>query len=389
MRSRSPTRRSSRQLGTVLLVEDVDAVAGRSGQDDVCGPSSERAPVAVRSDPVADRLAHRLGQPGEQPHVDVHPAPAGALGDEDHLGLEGAGVGDEHTTRLGHERRHVRTEVAPDRRHDRGAERRHVRRRIGGVRREASAEVDDGEVGAAGSDDGAQPGGRRQRLVPRRDVVLLASDVEADAHRVAVRDRPGEQPAGRHLVAAELLTECPVGAGSAGGDPYQQRGAGCQVDQLVQLGVAVDGEPAYAAGVGVGDVDGLLHGVAVGDPRRIGVDGEDGVDLAGAGDVPASALVEERVEHRLGRVRLDRVVQVDAGQRGMQLPVGVADRRQVDGEHRRGRSARRADARLGVTLLPRDRREGRGDRHRWLLVVRRQPAHGEPSCSYRSRRIRR
>src|SRR4051794_35756752 len=80
----------------------------------------------------------------------------------------------------------VPTEMAPAGRHDRVAERGQSRRRIGGVRGEAPAEVDDGEVGAVGSDDGAEPGGRRQRLVPRRDVVLLASDVEADAHRVAV-----------------------------------------------------------------------------------------------------------------------------------------------------------------------------------------------------------
>src|ERR1700734_1677842 len=64
--------------------------------------------------------------------------------------------------------------------------------------------------------------------------------------------------------AAELPRQRPIRGGTVGDDADEHRAAGHRAQDLVQLGLRVDGKEPHAASVCCGDVTFLLDRVAIG-----------------------------------------------------------------------------------------------------------------------------
>ncbi len=113
------------------------------------GPASTAGPVGRtvvgRADEVADRLVHRLDEPGEHAHVEVDPPHPRVLlaRDQQDLGLQHAGIGDEVAAGLGDDRRGepgaIDVEVGGDRLAERLDRRRPPCRRCRGTHHRGSA----------------------------------------------------------------------------------------------------------------------------------------------------------------------------------------------------------------------------------------------------------
>ncbi len=112
----------------------------------------------------------------------------------------------------------------------------------------------------------------------------------------------------RHCgLAAELARQRPFRPDAVGEDAAEHTRAGGDAGDLLDLGLAVDGEEADAELVGPGDVALLLDGVAVADAVRRGAGRERHLDLGDRGGVEAGAERREQRQHLRGRVRLDGV----------------------------------------------------------------------------------
>jgi hypothetical protein len=105
-----------------------------------------------------------------------------------------------------------------------------------------------------------------QCLVPLLEVGLLAADMEGDAEGIEPPLLGLAQEVLGHLRrAAELLAERPFGAAAIDQNAAEHPRARRHAGELLQLGLAVEGEQAHALLVGPGDVLFLLDGVAEGD----------------------------------------------------------------------------------------------------------------------------
>ena len=82
--------------------------------------------------------------------------------------------------------------------------------------------------------------------------------------------RDGEQFQGFGFGATELAAERPVGTGAFVKDAHAHVGARSVFEDLVELGIDVDGKHHDATGMRVRDVARLLDGVAVGQIGGIG-----------------------------------------------------------------------------------------------------------------------
>ena len=133
-------------------------------------------------------------------------------------------------------------------------------------------------------------------------------------------------------LAAELARQRPVGPGVVAVDAADHAGAGRGAGDLLDLGLAVDGEQRDAEPEGGGDLALLLDRVAVGDAVRRGAGGEHRLGLAHRGDVEAGAELDQELEDLRGRVGLDGVVDLAVGQRLGEGIVVVADDIEVDHE---------------------------------------------------------
>ena len=85
----------------------------------------------------------------------------------------------------------------------------------------------------------------------------------------------------------------------------------------------------------------------------------DQLDFAGRGEVEERAFVAQARDHRRVRQRLQRVVQVDAGQRRLQRAVLAADLFAIDDQQRRAETGRQP---TDFSFRERRRVEGVGGR---------------------------
>ncbi len=155
-----------------------------------------------------------------------------------------------------------------------------------------------------------------------------AAGVEASSSR-------RRQQLDRHVAAAaELARQRPVGAGAIDQDAAEHGSARGGRRELVELGLAVEGEQPDAAPIGIGDVALLLDGVAVGDARRLDAGGEAEIDLARARDVEIGAEARQPLDQLGRRVGLDGIEDAGDRQRLGQLAVIVLDAVEVDDQAR-------------------------------------------------------
>src|SRR5262249_9812962 len=239
-------RERDRQRVRRLLVEHVDRVAGRAGND------ARRGLVAIMrgADRVADRLADGLGEAVELADVEIDPADLvfrTALGDQHHFGLDDAGIADQATARLDECVRQIVAEVLAQGLEDRLTVGFELWRFAHIARRKAAAEIDDGERNAAFGAGAEDRRGRRERAVPSLDIVLLRADMERDAVRhQALLVGELQNVGGINRLAAEFARQRPLGprtvAMDAANDPAARRGAG----DLLDLGFAIDREKRHA-----------------------------------------------------------------------------------------------------------------------------------------------
>ena len=104
-----------------------------------------------------------------------------AFGDQDHLGLDDAGIADEPAARLDDRIRQVVAEMLAQRLEDRLAVGFELRRLAHVARRETAAEIDDGKADAALGASAEDRRRRSERAVPGFHIVLLRADVEGNA----------------------------------------------------------------------------------------------------------------------------------------------------------------------------------------------------------------
>src|SRR5262249_12436103 len=141
-------RERNRQWIWRLLVEHIDRIAGRAGND------ARRGFVAImwRADRITDRLADGLGETVELADVEIDPTDLVfrvALCDQHHFGLDDAGIADQAAAGLDECIRQVIAKVLAQRLEDRLAVGFELRRLAHIARRKPAAEIDDGERNAA------------------------------------------------------------------------------------------------------------------------------------------------------------------------------------------------------------------------------------------------
>jgi hypothetical protein len=144
-------------------------------------------------------------------------------------------------------------------------------------------EVHEAERDPSGVEDRGDLLHHRQRRVPRAEVPLPGAHVERGPGGAAVRCDSGDELRGIVGTAPEPLRQGPVGAAAIGPPPH-----------------------------------------------RLDAAGEARIDLGGAGDAEPAAEFGEEAEDGLGRVRLHRVVEVDAGERRIRFVVAVGHDGEVD-----------------------------------------------------------
>jgi hypothetical protein len=178
---------------------------------------------------------------------------------------------------------------------------------------------------------GEDAGGSVDRGDPTFGFALLRADVKGDPGRLQAEfggQVENREDLGR--VGAELAGQRPVRAGSRGGQPGQQGGAGRFGGYLAGLVHAVDHEGVDAGGVVVANRRARLHRVRRQQPRGVCARREDCVGLGRARHVEAAAGLGYRRQHGGVRVRLDRVVQGDVTQRGAERAVVAGDRARAE-----------------------------------------------------------
>ena len=159
------------------------------------------------------------------------------------------------------------------------------------MRREAAADIDHAQVDVGLGEQREHLRGRADRAVPLVEIGLLRADMERHAIGVEPEIARLAQQLDRHLGrAAELARQRPFGAVALDQDAAEDARAGRRARQLLQLGLAVEGEEPHAPLVGEGDVALLLDRVA--EREALGGDAvvEAQLDLAAAGDVEIRAL---------------------------------------------------------------------------------------------------
>ena len=204
------------------------------------------------------------------------------------------------------------------------------------ARREAAAQVDHAQVDALFGEREEHLRDLAQRLVPLLEVGLLAADMEGDAVGV---EPPllglAQQVLGHLRRAAELLAERPLGAAAIDQHAAEHARARRDAAELLQLGLAVEGEQAHALLVGPGDVLFLLDGVAEGDAVHRNAGGLDELDLAAARGVELRARGRQARQDLRGRVGLHGVEDVGRRQELAHAPEVVLDHVEVDHQARR------------------------------------------------------
>ncbi len=151
--------------------------------------------------------------------------------------------------------------------------------------------------------------GRGERAVPGFDVVLLRADMERDAIRhqpALVRELQNIGRIGR--LTAEFARQRPLRAGAVAMDAADHPAAGGGARDLLNLGLAIDGEQRDAEREGGGDLRLFLDGVAIGDAVRRRAGCEHVVRLADRGDIEAAAEPDQKLEDLGRRIGLDGVV---------------------------------------------------------------------------------
>src|ERR1022692_2427186 len=84
---------------------------------------------------------------------------------------------------------------------------------------------------------------------------------------------------------AKLPRQWPISPGTVGDDADEHRAAGNRAQDLVQLGLRVDGKEPDAASVCCGDITLLLDRVAIGQPGRISTETKTQLDLPAASHI--------------------------------------------------------------------------------------------------------
>ena len=100
------------------------------------------------------------------------------------------------------------------------------------------------------------------------------------------------------------------------------------------VGVVGD-ERLHAEVQRIADIDVALDGMRMDAARRVDAELRDELGFTGGGEVQPATELDDGLDHRRMRQRLERVVQVDAGQRPMQLAVLLAHPLAVDDEQGR------------------------------------------------------
>ena len=139
----------------------------------------------------------------------------------------------------------------------------------------------------------------------------------------------------RHLRrAAELARQRPFGARAVAQDAAEHFRARRGARDLLDLGLAVDGEQADAERVGARDVLFLLDRVAEADAlgRRAG--GQRLLDLGQRGGVEARAEARQQIENLGRRIGLDGVEHARVGQRAGEAEIVLAHDVEIDDEAR-------------------------------------------------------
>ena len=109
----------------------------------------------------------------------------------------------------------------------------------------------------------------------------------------------------RHCrIAAELARQRPFGAGAVEQDAAEHLGTGRGAGNLLDLGLAIDGEQPHAERIGARDVALLLDRVAIGDAVRRRAGCEHHLDLGDRGGIEAGAEPGQQRQHLRRRVRL-------------------------------------------------------------------------------------
>ena len=204
------------------------------------------------------------------------------------------------------------------------------------ARREAAAQVDHAEIDTLFGQREEHLRDLAQRLVPLLEVGLLAADMEGDAVGI---EPPvlglAQQVLGHLRRAAELLAERPFGAAAIDQHAAEHARAGRHAGELLQLGLAVEGEQAHALLVGPGDVLLLLDGVAEGDA----VHGDAGrlheLDLAAARGVELRAGGRQARQDLRRRIGLHGIEDVGRRQELAHAPEVVLDDVEIDHQARR------------------------------------------------------
>ena len=200
---------------------------------------------------------------------------------------------------------------------------------------EAAAEVDHLERDAALGEVPEDGGRGRQGTVPHARVALLRPHVERQAVGDETQAMGVFEHAARHVGrAAELAGQGPFGTRAVAQDAAEHLGAGSCTGDLLDLGLAVDGEERHAVGVGARDVALLLDGVAEGDAIRRRARCQHLLDLDHRGNVEAGAEPRQQIEDLGSRVGLHGIEHPRVGERLGEGGVVVAH--DVEVEHHAG-----------------------------------------------------